>query len=76
MSNMWKKISYANKNKYESNVTSKSIPKSWPDVDTTITADCNLKDPKKQKPGLLLICQKKYFTTSLYITDATLDRHT
>ena len=47
MSNMWKKISYANKNKYESNVSSISIPDSWPDADTTITADCKLKVPKK-----------------------------
>eukprot|EP00957_Ditylum_brightwellii_P189839 14452549-Ditylum_brightwellii.AAC.1 len=44
---MWKKISNANKNKYESNVSSISIPESWPDADTTITADCELKDPKK-----------------------------
>eukprot|EP00957_Ditylum_brightwellii_P211698 15366479-Ditylum_brightwellii.AAC.1 len=35
----------------------------------------NLKVLKKQKPGKLLICQKKYFTTLLYITDTTLDRH-
>eukprot|EP00957_Ditylum_brightwellii_P155784 11860194-Ditylum_brightwellii.AAC.1 len=49
MSNMWKKISYTNKNKYESNVTSISIPESWPDADTTITADCKLEDPKKEE---------------------------
>eukprot|EP00957_Ditylum_brightwellii_P078837 5994927-Ditylum_brightwellii.AAC.1 len=47
MSNMWKKISYINKNKYRSNVTSIASPESWPDADTIITADCKLKDPKK-----------------------------
>eukprot|EP00957_Ditylum_brightwellii_P071902 5464975-Ditylum_brightwellii.AAC.1 len=35
----------------------------------------NLKTLKKQKPGVLSICQKKYFTTSLSITDATLGKH-
>eukprot|EP00957_Ditylum_brightwellii_P172478 13131685-Ditylum_brightwellii.AAC.1 len=33
-----------------------------------------LKTLKKQKPGVLSICQKKCFTTSLSVTDTTLDR--
>eukprot|EP00957_Ditylum_brightwellii_P099944 7616265-Ditylum_brightwellii.AAC.1 len=47
MSNMWKKISYADKGKHDNNITSISIPESWPDMDTTITPDCELDDPPK-----------------------------
>eukprot|EP00957_Ditylum_brightwellii_P135292 10316447-Ditylum_brightwellii.AAC.2 len=49
MSNMWKKISYADKRKLDNNLTPISILESWPDMDMTITADYELEDPKKVK---------------------------
>eukprot|EP00957_Ditylum_brightwellii_P115175 8783783-Ditylum_brightwellii.AAC.1 len=46
MSNMWKKIGYADKDCTENNVTSISIPDIWPDMSTPILADDVLENPK------------------------------
>eukprot|EP00957_Ditylum_brightwellii_P011568 874449-Ditylum_brightwellii.AAC.1 len=47
MSNMSKKIAYADKGKRDNNLTSISILAPWPDMNTTIMADCELEDPQK-----------------------------
>eukprot|EP00957_Ditylum_brightwellii_P205649 15344794-Ditylum_brightwellii.AAC.1 len=47
MANMWRKISYTNKGNIENQLTTRSIPESWPSMDTTITSKCKLEDPKK-----------------------------
>eukprot|EP00957_Ditylum_brightwellii_P099867 7609643-Ditylum_brightwellii.AAC.1 len=47
ISNMWKKISYADKGKQDTSITSIYILESWPDMDTIITQECKLEDPKK-----------------------------
>eukprot|EP00957_Ditylum_brightwellii_P033214 2516479-Ditylum_brightwellii.AAC.2 len=46
MSNMWKKIGYANKGHAENNITSISIPDTWPDMPTLILADDEVENPK------------------------------
>eukprot|EP00957_Ditylum_brightwellii_P005293 403679-Ditylum_brightwellii.AAC.1 len=47
MANMWKKVSYADKDKHNNNITSILILESWPDIDTIITPEYELEDPKK-----------------------------
>eukprot|EP00957_Ditylum_brightwellii_P095828 7301012-Ditylum_brightwellii.AAC.1 len=46
MYNMWKKIGYAHKGRAENNITSISIPDTWPDMTTLILADDKLENPK------------------------------
>ena len=46
MSNMWKKIGYADKGCTENNITSISIPDTWPDMSTPILAEDVLENPK------------------------------
>eukprot|EP00957_Ditylum_brightwellii_P147729 11249882-Ditylum_brightwellii.AAC.1 len=46
MTNMWKKIGYADKSGTENNITSISIPDTWPDISTPILADNVLENPK------------------------------
>eukprot|EP00957_Ditylum_brightwellii_P116530 8888886-Ditylum_brightwellii.AAC.1 len=47
MSSMWKKIANVDKGKLDHNLISISIPLSWPDMNTTITTNCELEDPAK-----------------------------
>eukprot|EP00957_Ditylum_brightwellii_P037127 2810204-Ditylum_brightwellii.AAC.1 len=47
MTNMWRKISYADKGNTDNQLTTISIPESWPGMETTITSKCELEDPKK-----------------------------
>eukprot|EP00957_Ditylum_brightwellii_P068794 5222387-Ditylum_brightwellii.AAC.1 len=47
MANMWKKISYTDKEKRDNNITSLSIPASWLDINIVITPKIELEDPKK-----------------------------
>eukprot|EP00957_Ditylum_brightwellii_P153250 11663860-Ditylum_brightwellii.AAC.1 len=46
MSNMWKKIWYADKGRTENNSTPISIPDTWPDISTPTLADDQLENPK------------------------------
>eukprot|EP00957_Ditylum_brightwellii_P207108 15351508-Ditylum_brightwellii.AAC.1 len=46
MFTMWKKIGYADKGHVKNNITSISIPDTWPDLSTQILADDVLEDPK------------------------------
>eukprot|EP00957_Ditylum_brightwellii_P047754 3627574-Ditylum_brightwellii.AAC.1 len=47
MSNMWKKIAYADKGKTDNNVSSISIPLLWSDMHTPVMATRDLEDLKK-----------------------------
>eukprot|EP00957_Ditylum_brightwellii_P207438 15352980-Ditylum_brightwellii.AAC.1 len=47
MANMWKKISFADKGKQDNNITSILIPEAWPGINTIITPEMELEDPKK-----------------------------
>eukprot|EP00957_Ditylum_brightwellii_P122500 9341805-Ditylum_brightwellii.AAC.1 len=46
MSNMWKKIGYADKGCAENNITSISIPDTWSDISIPILADDELENLK------------------------------
>eukprot|EP00957_Ditylum_brightwellii_P035589 2697765-Ditylum_brightwellii.AAC.1 len=46
MSTMWKKIGYTNKGRIENNITSISIPDTWPDMSTAILAEDVLENLK------------------------------
>eukprot|EP00957_Ditylum_brightwellii_P019253 1451632-Ditylum_brightwellii.AAC.1 len=47
MSNMWRKTSYTDKGKQDNNITLILILASWPGINTIITPEMELKDPKK-----------------------------
>eukprot|EP00957_Ditylum_brightwellii_P168676 12838347-Ditylum_brightwellii.AAC.1 len=47
MANTWREISYTDKGKRDNNITLISIPESWPDINTIIAPEMELKDPKK-----------------------------
>eukprot|EP00957_Ditylum_brightwellii_P187417 14273255-Ditylum_brightwellii.AAC.1 len=47
MANMWRKISYIDKGKRDNSITLLSIPESWLDINTIITPEMKLEDPKK-----------------------------
>eukprot|EP00957_Ditylum_brightwellii_P196994 15008360-Ditylum_brightwellii.AAC.1 len=51
MANMWRKISYTDKGKQSNNIILILIPESWPDINTTITPEMELEDPKKHNDG-------------------------
>ena len=46
MSTMWKKIGYTDKGRIENNITLISIPDTWPDISTPISAEDILENPK------------------------------
>eukprot|EP00957_Ditylum_brightwellii_P041429 3137104-Ditylum_brightwellii.AAC.1 len=47
MADMWRKISYADKGKRDDSIALLSNPESWPDINTIITPEIKLEDPKK-----------------------------
>eukprot|EP00957_Ditylum_brightwellii_P077462 5885878-Ditylum_brightwellii.AAC.1 len=46
MSNMWKKIKFADKRSQDNNIMLVQIPASWPDADTNISPQVQLEDPE------------------------------
>eukprot|EP00957_Ditylum_brightwellii_P190184 14476837-Ditylum_brightwellii.AAC.1 len=44
---MWRKISYTDKEKKDNNITLLLVPESWLDINTIITPEMELEDPKK-----------------------------
>eukprot|EP00957_Ditylum_brightwellii_P036240 2745419-Ditylum_brightwellii.AAC.1 len=47
MANMWRKLLYRDEGKEDNNITLILILASWPDINTIITPEIELEDPKK-----------------------------
>eukprot|EP00957_Ditylum_brightwellii_P091506 6968067-Ditylum_brightwellii.AAC.1 len=88
MSNMWKKIKFADKGNQDNNITLIQIPASWPDANTSISLQMQLEDPKsgtmwrlvelpKEILHYLTICNRRHFgqTMGTLFTVPPLSQH-